>query len=217
MKAPFTAEQFLDTIFQYNQSVFPLQILFYLIGIISIYLLFKPTSNSDKTISLILTFFWIWMGIAYHLTFFTPINKAAYFFGGIFILQGIMFSIYGFIKNKLSFHFRPDAYGITGIILILSALVLYPLLGYSFGHIYPYSPTFGLPCPTTIFTLGLLLMSDKKCPVIILVIPFIWSIIGFTAAFNFGIVEDTLLLVSGLTSFKMLIVRNRSFTHYTTA
>ncbi len=215
MKTPFTAEQFIDTFFQYNQAIFPLQIVFYLIGILTIYLLFKP--GSGKIVSFILSFFWLWMGIVYHLIFFTTINKAAYFFGSVFILQGVLLFNYGFIKSKLSFTIRPDVYGITGIVMILCALIVYPVLGYSFGHIYPYSPTFGLPCPTTIFTFGVLLMIDKKYPLIIFVIPFIWSIIGFTAAFNFGIIEDTLLVISGLTTFTMLLIRNKESNQYTSA
>ena len=123
---------------------------------------------------------------------------------------GILFLIFGVFKSKLSFHFYPDKFGITGIILILFALIGYPVLGYFLGHVYPSSPTFGLPCPTTIFTFGLLLLSAKKCPVIILIVPFIWSIIGFLAAFQFGIVEDTGLLISGLITFSLLLFKNRS-------
>lgn len=209
MKTPFTLEQFLEVFKKYNEVVFPMQVIFYLLSIAIVYLAFKPNSKSDKIISGLLTFLWFWMGIVYHLIFFTTINKAAFLFGIVFILQGILFFIFGVIKSKISFMFRSDKFGITGIILILFALIIYPVLGYTFGHIYPYSPTFGLPCPTTIFSFGILLLSDKKCPVAILIIPFLWSIIGFTAAFNFGIIEDTGLLVSGLITLIMVLWRNR--------
>lgn len=211
MKTPFTVDQFLDVFKNYNETVWPMQVIFYLMGLVAIYLVFKPTSKSEKIISIMLAFLWLWMGIVYHLVFFTAINKAAYLFGGIFILQGVLFLFYGVFQNKLSFKFRSDLYGLTGIVLILFALVVYPVLGYLIGHVYPSSPTFGLPCPTTIYTFGLLLLSDKKCPVAILIIPFIWSVIGFMAAFNFGFVEDTGLLVAGLLTFPMLIIRNRKF------
>jgi len=209
MKTPFTAEQFLEVIKNYNQAIFPMQIVFYLLSFIAIYLVMKPNSKSDKIISGLIASFWMWMGIVYHLIFFTTINKAAYLFGTVFILQSILFLVLGVFQSKLSFRFRSDKHGIVGISLILFALIVYPLLGYSLGHVYPYSPTFGLPCPTTIFTFGLLLLSENKCPIIILIIPFLWSIVGFTAAFNFGIIEDTGLLVSGLITFVMLLMRNR--------
>ncbi|HYV91648.1 MAG TPA: DUF6064 family protein [Chitinophagales bacterium] len=209
MRTPFTVDQFLEVFKNYNQAVFPLQILFYLIGVFAIYLAVKPNSKSDKIVAAILSFFWLWMGVVYHLIFFTAINTAAYLFGALFILQAILFLIYGVFQNKLSFRFHSDRYGIAGIVLILFALIIYPVLGYFLGHVYPSSPTFGLPCPTAIFTFGLLLLSAKKCPVTILIIPFIWSVIGFTAAFNFGIVEDTGLIVAGLFSFSILLFRNR--------
>jgi hypothetical protein len=211
MKTPFTTEQFLEIFRNYNQAVFPMQVILYLVSVIAIYFAFNPTSKSDKIISLILAFLWLWMGVVYHLIFFTAINKAAYLFGAIFILQGILFLSFGVFQNKFSFEFHSGIYGFTGVILILFALIVYPILGYALGHRYPASPTFGLPCPTTIFTFGLLLLTERKCPVSILIIPTIWSVFGFSAAFHFGIVEDIGLLVSGLLTFSILLVRNKRY------
>ncbi len=210
MKTPFTLDQFLDIFRQYNETVFPAQILIALLALSIIYLLIKPTKYTDKGISGIFAFFWLWMGIVYHLVFFTTINKAAFLFGAVFIIQGILFFLLGVYKNKLAFKFQHDIYGWTGMILIFFALLIYPLLGYAFGHIYPSSPTFGLPCPTTIFTFGILLMTTKKCPVGILIIPFLWSMIGFSAAFHFGITEDTGLLIASLIALPMIIMKNKA-------
>ena len=186
----------------------------YLISGVAIYLALKPHSKSDKIISIILAFFWLWMGIVYHFIFFTAINQAAYLFGAFFIIQGILFLVFGVFQNKLSFHYRSDKYGITGMSLIVFALIIYPILGYFFGHIYPSSPTFGLPCPTTIFTFGFLLLNVKKCPLTILIIPFIWSVIGFMAAFQFGILEDSALIAASLITVFLLIYRNRKLKKY---
>ncbi len=209
MKPPFTLEQFLEVFKNYNEAVFPIQLIFYFISAIVIYLTFKPIPLSGKIISGILSFLWLWMGIAYHIIFFTTINKAAYLFGGLFIIQGILFFILGVFQNKFLFQFQKNKYGITGIILIVFALIIYPVLGYFLGHIYPSSPSFGLPCPTTIFTFGVLLLNIKKCPITILIIPFVWSVIGFMAAFQFGILEDTGLILTSLITLSLLIYRNR--------
>jgi hypothetical protein len=209
MKIPFTAEQFLEVFKNYNQAVFPMQIVFYLIGFAAMYLVIRPNAHSNKIISTALGFLWLWMGTVYHIIFFAEINKAAYLFGGVFIIQGILFLIFGVFQNKFSFSFQKDSYGIAGIILMGFALIIYPVLGYFFGHAYPSSPTFGLPCPTTIFTFGLLLMNLKKCPITILIIPFTWSVIGFMAVFQFGILEDTALIVTSLIAVFLLIYRNR--------
>lgn len=209
MKPPFISEQFFEVFKNYNETVYPIQVILYLIGFTAIYLSFKPSNNSGKVISIILSFFWLWMGVVYHLIFFTAINSLAYVFGVLFIFQSILFMIYGVFQNKLSFKFQIDQYSVTGIVLILFSVILYPVSGYLLGHVYPYSPTFGLPCPTTIFTFGLLLMNIKKCPVIILIIPIIWSVTGFSAAFIFGIAEDTGLPVAAIITLFMLLKRNR--------
>jgi Family of unknown function (DUF6064) len=209
MKPPFTLEQFLEVFKNYNEGVFPMQILFYLMGIIAIYLALKPNAYSDKIISSILAFFWLWMGVVYHLIYFTEFNKLAYLFGGFFIVQSILFVVLGAFQSKFSFQFHADKFGKTGMSLILFALIIYPILGYFLGHIYPSSPTFGLPCPTTIFTFGILLINKKKCPILILIIPFVWSIIGFMAAFQFGILEDTGLIVASLMTTFLLIYQNK--------
>src|SRR5207344_1316571 len=99
------------------------------------------------------------------------INRAAYIFGSLFIIQGALFIYFAFCKRNISFHFRPDIYGITGSFLILFALIIYPVLGYFLGHNYPAAPTFGLPCPTTIFTFGILLFADNIVPIVLIMIP----------------------------------------------
>ncbi len=209
MKTPFTVDQFLGVFRKYNLGVFPMQISLYLLAVVVIYLTVKPSTRSDKIISGILAFFWLWMGIVYHLHYFTEINNAAYLFGAFFVMQGFLFLIFGIFQYKLSFCFKVNRYGITGISLVIFALFVYPIMGYFLGHIYPDSPTFGLPCPTTIFTFGLLLLTVKRFPPGLLIIPCLWSVIGFMAAFQFGIVEDTSLLLFGLTTVFLLLIRNR--------
>lgn len=209
MEFPFTTEEFLNIFKTYNQSVFPLQIVFNLLALYLVYLIFKAKSYSSKLIAGTLTFFWLWIGIVYHLLFFTGINKAAYFFGALFIVQGILFFIFGFYQNRFSFSYKKDLYDITGIIFLAYALIIYPILGQVLGHQYPNSPTFGLPCTTTIFTFGVLLFSVKRIPFYTILIPLIWSIIGFGAALNLSIYEDFGLLIAGIIGTILIVSKNR--------
>jgi len=210
MKLPFTIEEFLNVFENYNQSVYPLQIVFYLIGFICVFLLFRPNKNSSKIIIASLSFFWLWIGIVYHLIFFSTINKAAYIFGMLFILQGILFIFYGVVKGNITFAYRKNIFNGIGVMIISYALIVYPILGYFLGHHYPKTPTFGLPCPTTIFTFGILLFIDKKIPQLVLVIPLLWSIIGFGAALNLSIYEDYGLLIAGIVGYILLQVSNKN-------
>jgi len=212
MNLPFSVEEFFRVFELYNLSVWPAQWLLYALGIVAFIFAARNTNSSGKIISLILSFLWLWMGGVYHLAFFTATNRAAWLFGPMFILQaGLLFWI-GLRMAKLPFRPRPNAYGIAGAILILYGMVIYPAIGFMLGHRYPAAPTFGLPCPTTIFTFGLLCWVDRPIPSYLLVIPLIWTVIGSFAAFQLGVWEDIGLLGAGVTGIALILRRsdNRS-------
>lgn len=210
MKIPFTIEQFLDVFEHYNKAVWPMQIVLYLFAITGIFFAIKKYHYSDKIISMILSFFWLWMGIVYQLVFFTSINKGAYIFGILFIVQGFLFLWSGFVKSGLTFEFKTDIYGISGGFFLLFALFIYPILGRLLGHIYPHNPTFGAPCPTTIFTFGILLLVNGKTPAYLLIIPLLWSLIGFSAAVNLRIYEDFGLLLAGILGIILILMKSKA-------
>jgi hypothetical protein len=81
---------------------------------------------------------------------------------------------------------------------VLYALLICPLLGILAGHRYPATPTFGAPCPTTIFTLGLLFFLRPPFPRAVAVIPLLWAAVGSIAAFELGVVQDFGLLAAGM-------------------
>lgn len=103
--------------------------------------------------------------------------------------------------------------GISSVSLAESSssthLLIYPLIGLSLGRVYPASPTFGLPCPTTIFTFGILLWIDRRVPVHLAMVPLLWAVIGTSAVFSFDIVEDAALAVAGAVTAILLFRRNR--------
>jgi uncharacterized membrane protein HdeD (DUF308 family) len=205
---PFTTEQFFWVFEKYNQAIFPMQVVLILVAIASVTLAANPKPSANKTISVLLGFLWLWAGVVYHLTFFTEISPPAYFFGVLFVFQGLLFLYEGVVRNRLSFRASRRLNGILGAILIVYALAIYPLIGYALGRIFPTSPTFGVPCPTTIFTFGLLLLTDKKVPLNLLIIPVLWSLVGTSAALSFGIKEDFGLLVAAMLGTASIIWRN---------
>jgi hypothetical protein len=210
MTIPFTTEQFMAVFRDYNTDIWPIQIILYAMALITvIFTLFKFKSR-DRVNGFLLSFLWIWMGIIYHLTYFTDINKAAYLFGSLFIVQGGLFAYEGIIKDRLTFQYPDNFQGIAGAILIIYALLLYPFIGFFIsGHLFPSAPTFGLPCPTTIFTFGLLLWTKKVFAKYLLIIPLLWTIIGFNAALWMGVIEDYGLLIGGIIAAGFLIFRKQ--------
>lgn len=202
---PFSSDQFLHVFETYNTAVFPMQIFFNLLALLSIILTIKKTKYSNKIIGCSLALLWIWIGVVYHLIFFSEINPAAKIFAVIFIIEGLLLFYFITVKEIINFNFQLNSRTIIGIFLIIYALIIYPMIGRMIGHSYPRNPTFGLPCPTTIFTFGLLLWSENKVPWYLFVLPLAWSLLGFTAALNFGIWEDTGLLISGILSVIIFI------------
>ncbi|HET9788002.1 MAG TPA: DUF6064 family protein, partial [Pyrinomonadaceae bacterium] len=126
---PFTVDQFLNVFERYNVAVWPAQVFLHLIGIIAICLTLSRKKDFSKIVSLILSFFWIWMGIVYHLWFFSAINKAALVFAPFFVLEGILFFIAGVLKQQLRFRLSSNLYGIVGSVLLVYGLIVYPMLG----------------------------------------------------------------------------------------
>ena len=197
MRFPFTIEQFMQVFSDYNLGVWPIQIYLVMIASVLIVLILKNMPGIGKLVLAILGFFWLWMGVAYHLMYFTEINAAAYGFGAAAVLQSIVFFFLAFKKSPV-FSSDFSTRSMAGIVLIVYSILIYPLIAHFQGHIFPVSPTFGLPCPTTIFTFGILLFLQQRIPFFIVFIPLLWTIIGTSAAMMLGMVEDYGLIISGV-------------------
>ncbi len=209
MRLPFTTDQFFDVFRRYNEAVWPAQ--WALLGLAgaAIALSLRGSSRDSRAVSGILTVLWLWMAGAYHLAFFSTINRAAIFFAAIFAVQALLFAVVGVWQGQLGFHLRRSLVGAIGALFIVYAILLYPGLGYMLGHRYPAVATFGLPCPTTIFTFGLLLWSDRAVPLSVIAIPAAWSLIGAVAALRLTVVEDSGLFAAGLVVTSLIVLRNR--------
>ena len=94
---------------------------------------------------------------------------------------------------------------VVGAALIAYAIIIYPALGYHWGHRYPANPTFGVPCPTTIFALGLIVWASRSIPRRLAIVPLAWAVVGTSAALNLGVLEDFGLLAAAVLTGWMLI------------
>ena len=207
MKLPFNTEQFFNVIEKYNLTMFPFQLIILFLGIVCIFLLHSKLLSKDKLIGIYLGVLWIWIGLAYHLTFFTVINKAAFLFGGIFILQGLLILFYSFIKNRLVFKFTLQVKDYLGYFFIFYGLIIYPIISFLVEGSFEKTIILGLPCPSTIFTFGLFLLTNYKFPKSLLIIPSLWAIVGLSAAINIGVLQDIMILIAAITAVVILIGR----------
>jgi hypothetical protein len=196
MSLPFTTDEFLAVFQRYNDAVWPAQWALAALGVVAVAL--AARRRSGRAVAVILAFLWAWMGLVYHIGFFTAINPMATVFGVLFIVQALMFARAAISDGAFAFDVRADARGFAGALLVAYALVAYPLLGRLAGHEFPRVATFGLPCPTTILTIGLLLWAGPGVPRVLFLVPVLWSAIGGSAVGLLGMHEDAGLLVAGL-------------------
>lgn len=201
----FTSQEFLNLFEEYNLSLWPLQMLLYSLGIFAITFIMLRKRTEGVAVNVMLAILWFWMGAVYHLLYFSTINSLAFFFGILFIIQSAIFIWSGVLGDQLVYRWKLDSRGITGLLFVVFSFFIYPYLSAFYGHSYPQTPTFGLPCPTTIFTFGILLFSAKKLAWYIFIIPLLWSFIGFYAALNLDMKEDYSLLVAGVVGTLFLI------------
>jgi hypothetical protein len=207
MRVPFTVEQFLDVFRRYNEAVWPAQWILTALGVAAVVLALGRAPHAGRMIGGLLALLWLWMGAVYHLTFFRPINPAATAFGAVFLVQAALLAWLGVWRGALDFQVRRDAAGLMGALVILYALVLYPAIGHALGHRYPAAPTFGVPCPTTILTFGLLLWARPPVPRRLLIVPALWAVIGTTAVAELGMREDFGLSVAAIVATVAIVMR----------
>jgi hypothetical protein len=205
---PFSRAQFLEVFANYNLAVWPVQIVAYALGLSMVLMLLRPARTTRLLIGTGLAVMWSWTGIAYHWLHFSAINAAALVFGGLFLLQGALFS-HAAAHDRLRFGSPGGVSALVGWALVLYAAIAYPLAGMWAGHRYPQLPMFGItPCPVTLFTFGLLLLTTGPVQRGLLVIPFIWSLVGASAALLLGMPQDWPLLFSGV-AIPILLFRDR--------
>ena len=193
---PFNREQFMAVFAAYNEAVWPAQWLLLAAAVACVVLARVGTLRAGRAASAILALLWAWMAVAYHWMQFSDVNPAAYLFAGFCLVAAGLFA-WAAVRGTL--HFGLDSRTAPwGLLLVAVALVGYPIASHLLGHRYPETPTFGAPCPTTIFTLGMLLLSASPAPRRILAIPLLWAAVGTVAAFAFSMYEDFSLLFAGL-------------------
>jgi uncharacterized protein DUF6064 len=196
MALPFSRDEFLAVFAGYNDAVAPAQVFLLACGIGAAALALRPTRWSHRAIGAVLAGLWLWMGVEYQWRFFRTINPAATAFAALFVLEGVLLAWYAVLDSRIAFRAQRTRQGGFALALLVYAFAVYPAIGWALGHRYPAAPTFGLPCPTTIATLGLLLWTVDRPPVGVMVIPWVWALIGSVAAFQLGMGEDLGLLVA---------------------
>ena len=192
---PFTASEFLDVFAAYNQALWPLVWMLWLLTVLVMVAAISRDSVPRTLPRLLLAGHWLWAGLVYHALFFTAINRAAWLFAAMFVTQGVMLVASRSLDQTANV--RPGALRrVVSSLFVLYGL-LYPAIAWADGFVYPRMPTFGVPCPTDILTIGFLLATPTRS-IRLSAIPIAWSFIAGTAAWLFGVHADLALPAAGV-------------------
>lgn len=135
MTISFSVEQFYGVFTAYDTAAWPMQLPLLALGV-----------------------------LAYHLAFFTAINPLAYGFAAVFLAGAMAFFWYGVVRRRFNFKLTSGWRMWAGWSLIIFAWFIYPAWTSLAGHRCSAFPTFGPPCPTTLFPIGLLAFLVKPYP-----------------------------------------------------
>jgi hypothetical protein len=189
---PFTTDQFFEIFALYNRAFLGVVVALWLASAGTLALAWRDPARRSGMLSVFLGVLWLWNAVAYHAVFFTRINPAAWIFAAMFLIQAGLFSWAAAGGHIAYFSSTGWRHGV-GLGLVAYALA-YPFLTMALGHRYPETPTFGVPCPTAILTIGLLVSAGGRVPVILAIVPIVWGFIGGSAAALLGVPTDYALL-----------------------
>ena len=196
MELPFTREQFFDLFVAYNEAFWPAAVALWTASAVIVALRLSARHPHDRWVSALLVGHWAWSALAYHVAFFTRINPAAWLFAALFLGQAVLLLRVGVVQRRLSFAPWGNAWAPVAWGLIAYSLA-YPAINALDHRSLLRIPTFGLPCPTTILTAGVLMLATPRCWGLSIV-PVIWSAVGGSAAFLLGVRADIALPIAGV-------------------
>src|SRR5215471_5624483 len=166
--------QFFGMFAQANTAVWPAHLVWYAAAIAAMLLAVRPVRGSSRLIAGFLAAYFVWLAIVFFRIYYTPLNDHSPAYAVMFGLGGALFLFAGVIRDELEFQAKWDAFGLIGGVFMLYALA-YPVIDALTGHVFPAAPVFGVaPCPSAIFTVGLLLWTRPGMPLYVLVVPLIW-------------------------------------------
>lgn len=196
MELPFTPDQFFSVFAEYNEAFWLVVVALWFATIGALVLVWRHPERWSAMLSWFLGALWLWNATAYHALLFTRINPAAWIFSALFAVQAALFFRAGQQRRPV---YLSSTGARQGVGLALAAYSLaYPFLTMALGHDYPATPTFGLPCPTTILTIGVLLTVRERVPLSLSVVPILWGFIGGSAAALLQVPTDYVLLAGGV-------------------
>ena len=165
----------------YNRAIWPVHLAAAALGLMLLVLMFYGGARRGRAIAGVLAACWLWVAWVFLLGRYDTINWMARYAAVAFTLEAILLIVSGVVLNRL----KPDTdlvsvdlTNLAGTAIVIFALFIQPLLAPLVGRPWTQMELFGLaPDPTVAATLGALL-SMRRAPWHLLVIPLLWCVIA---------------------------------------
>ena len=164
----FSARTYYGLVERYNADVWPLQLLAVGAGLAALAVSWRARSALHARIApAILCGAWFWVGWAFQHRRFMTINWAAEYVAWAFAVEGAALLWIGVILGRIAYRpdvspARVDGAVIVGAVIVLFALLGYPLIAVMSGRPWVQAEVFGvMPDPTVIATMGFLLLAHR--------------------------------------------------------
>jgi hypothetical protein len=196
----------------YNAAIWPAQIVALALGVVVFALLIRPMRWRGWCVAAILAVGWLWVGSVYQLQHYATINWAAQYFAYAFVIEALLLSWTGGIRDRLRFRRLSDPAGASGFGLAAFAVVVYPLIGPLLGRPWTQAEMFGVaPDPTVLGTLGVLVAAERP-HWIPLILPLLWCAVSGATLWTMGspdapIMPAAAMVALGFTVWKSLARR----------
>lgn len=196
----------------YNEAVWPFQLLPAGLGLGIIRLIYRPVASQGRIISGVLAMLWIWVAWAFLWKRYATVNWAVSYLVPLFALEAVLLVWIGVARGRLSFRPSRDAAGLLGMAIFLLSMTLYPMIAPLAGRPWRQAEIFGVaPDPTTLATLGLLLLTPGRPRWELLAIPMLWCFLSGATLWAMDSPEALIPLLTAL----LAVLASVTFRHRT--
>lgn len=188
----------------YNLELWPLQLLALALGLAVLVLARRGGERAGRASAVILVLCWLWVAWGFHWQRYASINLAAGYFALAFVAQAALLLWSGVLRGRLAPPATSRLQQRAGLVLLLFALLIFPLIGPLLGRSWTQAEVFGMaPDPTALATLGVLLLVGGRPAWGLWPIPVAWCLLSGTTLWameapDFALVPLLALLAVGL-------------------
>lgn len=177
----FTPDTYYRLLELYNRAIWPAHLAAGALGFMLLVLLLHGGERRGRAIAGMLAACWLWVAAAFLFARYDAINWMARYAAAGFVLEAILLIVAGVVLNRL----KPDTdstsgdfTNLAGTAIVVFALFIQPLFAPLLGRSWTQMEIFGLaPDPTVAASLGALL-SLRRAPWFLLVIPLLWCAVA---------------------------------------